>query len=204
MSLGAGECPSLFLDPGDPEQALYVVRIELDCLPVGVEGPLWIGEAGDGTEVAVGGGIPAILFDPRLLGGSDGMKQLCRLGGLVCFEQLERFRQALVALRCAGGRRGDGFADRLLDTRQRFCFAGGDQPANECCLLGLLLLEALETLGTDLRRGCDQRLDPLEGDHADQSDDSEPDQFGDKVPGLLERYRRQRKGFDLATAAEGG
>jgi len=67
-----------------------------------------------------------------------------------------------------------------------------------------LLLEALETLGTDLRRGCDQRLDPLEGDHADQSDDSEPDQFGDKVPGLLERYRRQRKGFDLATAAEGG
>jgi hypothetical protein len=120
------------------------------------------------------------------------------------FKQLERFRQALVAFRCAGGCRGHRFADRLLDTRQRFRFAGGDQSANECCLLGLLLLEALETLGTDRRRRCDQRLDPLKSDHADQRDDRNPDQLGYEVPGRLELYRRQRKGFDLAMAGDGG
>ena len=53
-------------------------------------------------------------------------------------------------------------------------------------------------------RRRDQRLNPLEGDQADQPDNGEPEQLGHEIPRLFELYRQQRKGFHVATVGKGG
>ena len=62
----------------------------------------------------------------------------------------------------------------------------------------------LSAFVNDWSRRCNQRLNSLKGDQAHQSDGNEPEQLGQEVPGLIELYRRQQQGFDVAMVAKGG
>ena len=88
---GAAEFSMIHLQRPGPKQALHVVGIKLGCLGIGIQGFLGIAQAGDGTEVAIGGRrFFPVFLNPCGLGLSNSLEKWGRLRHVPRRQQAQR------------------------------------------------------------------------------------------------------------------